>query len=115
MRWTLTAVGRELEVVPLLVFGLLEGLPLCVFEVFAATVDFGRRRLGLAAGASGLALAGFSLGREVKKAPRTPSSSCGKSGTEPRTKEHTKRRAKRTTINLIDNSPSVERPILIGW
>ena len=65
-------------------------------------VDFGRLRLGLAAAPE---LAGFfSLGREVKNAPRTSSSSCTGGAAVPITAAQRKTNAKTITLNRIEIS-----------
>src|ERR1044072_925898 len=79
-----------------------------LFGVFEPLLDFGRRRLGFAATPD---LVVFSLGREVRNAPRTSSSSCTIGAATPITKAQTHTIPKTITLNRIRGSPCYSRAI----
>jgi hypothetical protein len=71
------------------------------FAVVVVDVDFGRFLGGLVLEAD---VAGFSLGREVRNAPRTSSSSCG-GGTPTAITAEIRTKPKRIALNRITESP----------
>src|SRR5687768_9982141 len=66
------------------------------------TLGFGRRLLGLVLPE----VLAFSLGRDVRNAPRTSSWSCGAGAAVPTTTAHAQIIAKRSTLKRIKLSPS---------
>src|SRR6185369_3668747 len=79
--------------------GLLGVLSVGLFGVVEPPpLDFGCLRLGFAAESEVVV---FSLGREVRKAPRTSSSSCTSGAATPITKAQTQTNPKTITLNRI--------------
>jgi hypothetical protein len=88
--------------------GLMGGLSEGLFEEVEPPLDFGRLWLGFAVEAE---VTVFSLGRDVRNAPRTSSSSCVMGAATPITKAQTQTNPKTITLNRIRGSPCCSRAI----